>query len=236
MCKNIEMQYYLIHGPDFPRKARMEGEFAKWNLDNEKVKWITYPNKNELTQELVNSIVNMSPSVSCGLPKGPGYMLQPGVISCTYKHYLAVKDMVENGYSYGIIMEDNMYYTADIPETVNKYISQLNDLYPEWDIIFDSDYVDYYEGKTRSDVYVYPKSNEISDRGHGGTRCAQFYILTQSCAKKLYANYLPFNNSPDWFMNDLFRKLDIHSFWAQPPFAKIAPHQSTADGDYDYSK
>jgi hypothetical protein len=29
-------------------------------------------------------------------------------------------------------------------------------------------------------------------------------------------NYIPFNNSPDWWMNDLFRKLNIKSFWVEP--------------------
>ena len=44
-----------------------------------------------------------------------------------------------------------------------------------------------------------------------------------------YEHYLPFNNAPDWWMNDLFRKLNIKSFWADPPAVDIWKHSSTAN-------
>ena len=36
----MNIQYYLIHGVDKQREPRMLEEFKKWNLDNNKVKWI----------------------------------------------------------------------------------------------------------------------------------------------------------------------------------------------------
>ena len=71
-----------------------------------------YPNKYDLTEELVSKIVNQQPSISCGLFIGGGnYSMRPGVISCTFKHYLSLKDIVENGYDYGVIMEDSLHFT-----------------------------------------------------------------------------------------------------------------------------
>ena len=85
------------------------------------------------------------------------------------------------------------------------------------------------EVEVKDSIFVYPKSNEITKYCHGSTRLAQFYIINNKCAKKLYDNYIPFNNAPDWWMNDLFRKLNIKSFWSEPSISNIFPHVSTAN-------
>lgn len=229
-----KIQYYLIHGPDSSRAPRMIEEFEKWGLDNKQVKWLLHPNGNEIPYELRRQLVCQTPSYTCGTYVNAGCPnMGNGKVSCTFKHYLCLKDIVENGYDYGVIMEDNQYFNANIPETVSKYIHQLNELYPEkWDIIFDTNWQSYKnvrEHPVNPGVFVYPKSNEISEHGgHGGTRLAQFYILTHRCAKLLFENYLPFNNAPDWWMNDLFRKLRVRSFWSEPSISSVFPHTSTA--------
>lgn len=222
------IQYYLIHGVDKSRGPRMISQFEANGIDPRKVKWVLHPNKDELTPELVKQIVNQNDSYCCGVLQRGGSVL-PGQISCTYKHYLALKDMVENNYEYGIIMEDNMTILGNVPEKVNVYIQQLNKLYPDWDILFDYSQGKYTEHEIVPDIFVYPKSNEITEEGHGGTRCAPFYLLNQKCAKKLYDNYLPFNHAPDWWMNEVFRKVSIKSFWAEPPNIGIWKHVSTAN-------
>ena len=78
------------------------------------------------------------------------------------------------------------------------------------------------EEKVTDEKIVYKKSNEITKFCHGGSRVAQFYFLNLNCAKKLYENYLPFDNAPDWWMNSLFRKLNYPSL----SFLKIKFHRS----------
>ena len=225
------IQYYLIHGVDKQRGPRMMEEFQKWQLNNNNVKWILEPNRDKIDENFRNNILIQDHSFSCGNhvePKCPN--VNNGQISCTYKHYLCLKDIVENNYEYGVIMEDNQFFCDNIPKTVEKYIIQLNNLYPEWDIIFDTkwkNYKDVFENELKENKCVYPKSNEITKYCHGGTRLAQFYVLNNQCAKKLYENYIPFNNAPDWWMNDLFRKLDIKSFWSEPSISDVYPHNST---------
>lgn len=227
----MKIQYYLIHGIDKERGPRMISEFEKWNLDYNLVKWILQPNKDKITNEFRQSVIINEPSYSCGEYKLPNNITN-GQISCTYKHYLCIKDMIDNNYEYGVIMEDNQYFCGDIQYHVNLYINQLNHLYPDWDIIFDSKWACYKnidECQVNNNIYVYPKSNNIGKYVHGGTRLAQFYILTNKCAKKLYEHYIPFNNSPDWWMNDLFRKLNIKSFWSEPSISNVYPHISTTN-------
>ena len=228
----MNIQYYLIHGVDKTRGPRMTEEFKKWGLEPTKVKWILQPNKDCITDVFRYNVLIQEESYSCGTFMPPGCPnIRNGQISCTFKHFLCLKDIVENNYEYGVIMEDNQFFCGNIPYHVNLYIEQLNKFYPDWDIIFDTkwlSYKDIEEDKFIEGKFVYPKSNEHGKYVHGGTRLAEFYILTNSCAKKLYENYIPFNNAPDWWMNDLFRKLSIKSFWAHPCISDVFPHISTA--------
>jgi GR25 family glycosyltransferase involved in LPS biosynthesis len=222
------IQYYLIHGVDASRKPKMEQEFATWGLKYQTVKWMNHPNKNEITPELYQSIVNQNESWCCGVYVPPNTM-RLGVVSCTYKHYMALKDIAEGDADYGVIMEDSLHFSGDIPFRMEQYISELDLYYPGWDVIFDSAWKAYCEGPTQPDRLVYPKSNEINEHGHGGTRCAHLYLVTKACAKKLSDNFLPFNQAPDWYMNDLFRKLNIKVYWGEPSIAHVTPHESTAN-------
>jgi len=226
-----EIQYYLIHGPDGSRKQRMIDEFAKWGLDNNEVKWILTPNKADIDDEFRKNVLCQEES-SDGvnvIPAGCDNVTN-GQVSCTYKHYLCIKDIVENGHEYGIIMEDNIFFTKDIPTAVENYMNQLRKYYPDWDVVFDSkwrSYLNIDEGGTMDHIHVYPKYNEITARSFGSSRLAGFYIITNKCATELYKHYIPFNHSPDWWMNILFRKLDTDVYWTEPAFTNEYPHVST---------
>ena len=160
------IKYYLIHGVDKSRGPRMIDEFNKWGLDNKNVEWILEPNKDKISAIMRNKLLIQNQSTSCGISFPPGcHNIGNGKTSCTYKHYLCLKDIVENNYEYGVIMEDNQFFCDNIPKTVEKYIIQLNNLYPEWDIIFDTkwkNYKDVFENELKENKCVYPKSNEIS--------------------------------------------------------------------------
>ncbi len=212
------MKYYLIYGVDKQRKERMLNEFTKANINNEDVTWICHPNKDELTEDMLKKYADFSV-----------YALKPGQISCSIKHYLCLKDIVENNYEYAVIIEDNVQFLGNVPDKVDLYINQLNKLYPEWDICFDLKLSNMKVEKEPVDgIYVYPKSNEITNQCHGGTKYAAFYLINLKCAKKLYENYLPFQYPPDFWMNDLFRIHKINSFWTYPENVEVWPHVSTA--------
>lgn len=211
----MKIQYYIIHNGEKTRKETMTRLLKDNGVDMDDVKWILHPNKNEITSELKSKLVNK--------------YLKNGYISCTYKHYLSLKDIVENNYEYSVIMEDNIGFVYDnIPNRLELYLTQL----PEnWDILFDSKWASYKsidEEKVTADKIVYKKSNKITKYCHGGTRVAQFYFLNLNCAKKLYENYLPFDNPPDWWMNTLFRKLNINSYWSEPAFIEVRKNHTSS--------
>lgn len=230
------IKYYLVHGGDKIREERMKVEFVKWGINE--VSWVLHPNKDELTEELMNQIVIQSPSMSVGRMVMPSAMLlRRGRISCSYKHYLCLQDIVNNGYEYAVIMEDNSYFSDNIPLLMDRWIKQLNEVYgqEEWDILFNcyntEGWATYSEGPIIEGLEVYPKTNEITTQCLGGTKSANFYLLTNKCAKILYENYIPFNSTPEMWMNDLFRKLNIKSFWSHPGCVHPEKgHTSTTSG------
>lgn len=220
---NQKIAYFLIHGGDSQRRSIMEEEFRRWNFPH--VQWITGNNAGELSEELIDRIVMQSPSLTNGIPVNPSRMLlRKGLISCTYKHYLALQQISNDlTNDYGVIMEDNIVFTDHIAHLVPIYINQLNAVYGQgqWDIAFNfwtpHPWSQYREQPIQPHLLVYPKSNELNPLGpHGGTKSANFYMITRECAKQLVAHYIPFNNAPDWWMNDMFRKIGIRSFWVEP--------------------
>jgi len=213
------MKFYIIHNKDPERRKIMENEFRKIKLKKEDIIWIEEPNKNDIDEELAKKLVIQEESFTANIKvKSSRMMNQKGLISCTYKHYLALKKITESEYKYGVIIEDNISFKNinNIYGWLDTCIKQLDENYKEWDILFDHPWTNYQEGKIKKGIYVYPKKNEITNQCHGGTKSAAFYLITKESAKKLIEIYIPFNNSPDWWMNDLFRKLNIKSFWVEP--------------------
>lgn len=220
----MNIKYYLIHGGDQKRKHNMQMEFDKWSFDTPEIKWILKPNKTDLTESFIRTVV-------CQNPLSKAFTNRKGAISCSYKHFLCLQDIVQNKYDYGVIIEDNIYFTEDFPHNVPLYIEQLNNVYGKWDILFNhynEEWGKYDYSELKEGQHVYPKTNEINHRCDGGSKSANCYLLTYDCAKKLYENFLPFDNPPDAHYNTLFRKLDIKSFWIEPSYVHFEKnHVST---------
>ena len=53
--KYYKMKYYLIHNLDENRGIRMINCFEKSNINNNDVSWLTYPNKEDITDDIIRS-------------------------------------------------------------------------------------------------------------------------------------------------------------------------------------
>jgi GR25 family glycosyltransferase involved in LPS biosynthesis len=209
-------KYYIIHGPDTARKEIMLNEFAKSGISNNDVKWIIYPNKDDITEEM-RSLYLHPDADTCVKTKN-------GLLSCTYKHYLALKDIVDNNYEYGIIMEDNCSFINNVPNKLDTYIKQLNENYPDWDILFDLSYYNSFHDFIRSE-----NKDLIVHKSNMASRCAQFYLVSKKGAKILCDNWLPIKHVSDHYFNILFKRNNMKTFWAEPPNVVTRPHSSSWD-------
>jgi len=209
----FDVHYYLIYGIDSSRKPFMEQQFKTYGILENSVTWITHPNKNDPLPDVCSNK---------DLPKG--------MISCTYKHYLALKDIVEKGYSHAVIMEDNIEFRDNVPKALERY---LRDLPPDWDMLFDSDFLDLKSiANITPDTIVYKQAyglhqlvkymyvdgkTEIRNEKRGVSKGAHFIFLTHKAAKELYDNFIPFHESSDHHYNFLCEKLNLNVYWAEPP-------------------
>ena len=192
---NKNIKYILISGPDNNRKIHMIEQFDKYGIDKNNVMYIEGYNKDKLSDELINLVC---------LNKA----MKKGAISCAIKHYLALRYIVENNINLAVIMEDDIIFKNNVPNTLNKYLRQLPS---DWDILFESDYLKYDETPITNEKLVYKKNNET-----GGSRGMIFYLINLKTAQKLYNCFLPFNNVVDFYYNDLFKKYNINSYWSEP--------------------
>ena len=203
--------YYVIHNLE---KKRYKNIVKLLNLNGvnvNDVNFINHPNKDELTYEIKEKAVQKNANI------------RDGWISCSYKHYLALENIIQQDNEFGVIMEDNIGgFYENIPNRLEKYLNMMDN---DWDIIFDSvwgDYAQMNEEEISQNKLVYRKSNEITKNNegkiisHGSTRAAQFYLINKKAAKKLYDNFLPFNHSADMWMNEVIRKTNLKVYWSEP--------------------
>lgn len=220
------VHHYIISGIDLEREPYLKKEFEKWGLDEKNITWIKGNNKDDLSDEFINSICCNSNN------------LKRGGIACTYKHYLSLKDIVVNKREYAVIMEDDINFNDYISKRIEKYISELNKYYSDWNVLFDGDINTYYgnigkysESTIISNKFIYPKTNlDLSKKGGlaGSTRGCNYYLINLKTAKILYNNFLPFNNIVDHYYNTLFRKFNFKVYWSLPPFVHKIRRKSTA--------
>lgn len=210
------MKYYLLHGVDSSRKLFMEHQFARFGIPSKDVTWITQPNK-----------FDIFPKAICSNPN-----LTLGQISCTYKHYLALKDIVDNRHPVSVIMEDNIEFRSDVPRRLARYI---RDAPSNWGCIFDSDILGFrfLESPVTPIRSVYRKSNEITAQCAGGSKGANFIMITYAAAAAMVSSFLPFDNVSDHYYNTLLRRHRIQSCWAEPPNVHKIERPSTCAPSID---
>ena len=216
-------KYYVIHNLETKRYDNIINLFKLSGIDINDVEFINHPNKNELNLEIKKNAVQKKSKI------------KDGWISCSYKHYLALKSIVENDYEYAVIMEDNIGgFYENVPQRLYKY---LNELPKDWGVLYDSVWSDYSllnEEVVTEEKLVYSKSNKMTyDKNgkiisHGGTRAAQFYFVNRESARILYENFLPFNHSADMWMNEVLRENNIKSFWSEPSLVTSKFNKSTS--------
>lgn len=193
------LTYYLIHGNSKERENYMLELFKAYGIHNSDVNWIRLPNRDDPCLE--NICINRE--------------IKPGGICCTYKHYLALKDIVDKNLDMAVIMEDNVGFHRNVPEILKRY---MNDLSPNWDCVFDSSICNlhYIEGPIFPEMSVYKKKNEVTEQCAGASRGCNFVMVNKKSAKIICDNFLPIFSHPDFQHNEIFRRFNFNSYWPEP--------------------
>jgi GR25 family glycosyltransferase involved in LPS biosynthesis len=143
----------------------------------------------------------------------------PAQIAISLSHFYAYKQIAEK-YGEGLILEDDAMLAESFVYRLDSYMTYLP---ANYDALFVGDGCnlhicpeDVVPGK-----YVYEKSHEpTSWGGQGATRCADSYIVSKACAKRMcgYIDGLTqkINLPIDWLLNLMLRDTDSLVYWAEP--------------------
>ena len=217
------MKYYLITY-DKERYNFMEQQFLKHNIDIKDVEVMNYPNREDLTEDMIRLSYSSDRFKDSNNPiYTSAYSLEwhnpmpLGLISCSYKHYLCIKNIYDLNLPYGIIMEDNILITKNVKDTVNDYLLEAGE---DWDIIFDGDLCNLHAPDIVNGKLLYSVNQ---------TRGLNFYIVSKQGSKKLIDTLLPFSLNLDNFINLLMseKAVDLNVFWAESGMVKKIYRPST---------
>jgi len=174
------------------------------------VTWINHPNKDDILPPGISSNPNLT----------------IGQVAITYKHYLALEDIVLKKLPVAVIMEDNIEFLSNVPEKLSQYLSQLPE---DWDCIFDSDFYGwrFIESLIEPGKLIYKKTNEKTEQCGGASKGAHFFMISYKGAKALLKNFLPFNDVSDHYYNHLAKQLSLNCYWAEPPNIHKIERKST---------
>ena len=116
-----KIKFFLIHNKDPKRKEVVLNQLTSNGVNIEDIEFIEHPNKNELTYEIKKLAVQRKKyRHNQAFPNIKG-SIKDGWICVTYKHYLALKQIVENNYSLAVIIEDNVgYISSDVIKTLER--------------------------------------------------------------------------------------------------------------------
>ena len=80
----INLKYYVIHNLEKDRYENTLNLLKKYGVDLDDVTFVSHPNKNELTYQIKKKAVQKKSNI------------KDGWISCSYKHYLALEQIIKN--------------------------------------------------------------------------------------------------------------------------------------------
>lgn len=114
-----------------------------------------------------------------------------------------------------LILEDDAVLAPGFSNTLVNYTSQLPE---DWDMLFIGDACGFHIPDIVEGKNVYFKSREqTSWGGHGATRAAHSYLVTNKCARRIqeYAQRGVFHMIDHW-LNHAIRALNLNVYWAEP--------------------
>jgi GR25 family glycosyltransferase involved in LPS biosynthesis len=155
----------------------------------------------------------------------------PAQIAISLSHFYAYRQIAEK-YKHGLVLEDDVILSESFSYVLEIYMLGLPSAY---DALFIGDGCNLHIRKEeiQPGKYLYKKSHEpTSWGGQGATRCADSYVLSNACAKRL-CSYIDgitqkINLPIDWLLNLMLRDTDSLVYWAEPTIVT----QGTQNGTF----
>ena len=150
-------------------------------------------------------------------------------ISCTVKHFEAIRRASEADSHYSLILEDDIVFVEDFTE---RFKSNLEATPDDWDAIFIGSGCGEWFQQTKLD-----KATKVNENcflmDHPATNCAEAYLIKKDTAKQVYEEAKPFHLISDWELAYQLYALKTKVYWWYPSLieqgSKNGMFESTLD-------
>ncbi len=135
--------------------------------------------------------------------------LSKSELSLLYKHYIALKKIVNEKHETTLILEDDVLFTEDFVNLFNKHLENTPS---DWDYIFPG---------SGCNLRIHPSIIEDGKtaylKDHPATKCTDSMIIKKSSAKKILSTFNKWDLPADWELNFQLKHHDMKVYWWEPP-------------------
>ena len=133
-------------------------------------------------------------------------------LSCSIKHLIAIKEIQNGNYEFGLIIEDDV-----IPK--NKYfLKEIEKLLLDkknWDVLFIGEGMGEKYRKSKLGYRRLIPFKRIFKMDHPATNCLEAYIVKKSKVNLMLEELIPINLVIDWELAYQFYKQDMNIYWSK---------------------
>lgn len=135
-------------------------------------------------------------------------------------HIESFRLIAEQEHPLALILEDDSVPSDKFLQKSNKYLKKLPE---DFDLLYISPgkgnfHIPLY--KRRPFKYIYRKEpHQTNWGGHGGSRYADAYFVSNKCAKLMYKEFEDADKislTIDWWKNNIIKKNNLNVYWAEP--------------------
>jgi GR25 family glycosyltransferase involved in LPS biosynthesis len=190
------------------RKAHMIEQFKKQNITN--YEFVEKYDKEDITEKDL-SIYTYNPSI------------RMSVVSLSLKK-LYIYQQIRDYHDYALILEDDAILCDNFMDKLNKYMTELPKTY---DMLFLGSGLGFHiqPELILPNKHIYRKCLYPTPWGGDGcTRCADCYLMTKECAKKvcwyMYEKKAKPRPHVDFLLNNAARDMNFEVYWSEPTLAE----------------
>jgi len=211
----MEIQGYILHvkGSD-DRYKHMLSQIKGLSIP---FKFVLEGDQEDLTREIISK--NFKDGMAC----------VSGASSCTYKHFLSLRDMIKNKIPYGLIFENDVFLGKNFEKSVFKALAEIKGReIRNFYLSLEDSFLKFVKGSARKKGQTVYKVEKGEYGGHNGynTRAAGAYIVDLEAAKNIIKE-VDSNKCglvSDWFFTHCVSKGIISLYWLHPTIASQGSH------------
>ena len=210
---NKKFKTYIVHFELLKERKKNLDEAFK-NKDFE-YKFITSYDRRNLQTEIIKKFEN----------------IEKKFIANFMSHIEIYRIISESSDEYGLVLEDDSIPQSKFIKNVYTY---LNKLPKECDLFYISPGKGTFIStlKRRPFKKIYKKENKVTSwGGHGASRYADAYFISNKCATVLYDEFKngekKVDTTIDWWKNQMIEKFNLNVYWAEPTIIETNVYETS---------